>query len=116
MMALLPMPHQLLVELCGELQLDTPHPVWGWNAAQGSQLAGYVVVARNDQLCEILALEAQDRDTADGLLRCALHALYRDGAQEYRFVEPPSLTLTAPWLLAGRGSLAELFTTPCKGE
>lgn len=112
MMALLPMPHQLLAELCEELKLDTPHPVWGWTAAQDSDLAGYVVVALDGALCEILALEARDKEVADGLLRCALHALYRDGAQEYRFTSVPSLPLPSPYLMAGRGRLDQLFA-PC---
>lgn len=111
MLSILPMPHEVLRELCGQLNLDDPAPLWGWTASQGSTLQGYVVVAR-DEPCRILALAAEDSEVADGLLRAGLVQFYREGIRGYTFVSPPPLPLPPNYMIIGQGSMAVLFT-PC---
>ena len=111
MVTILPLPGELLLELCGELGLDDDAPLWGWTASQGSRLLGYVIVAK-DEPCRILALQAEDRELADGLLRAALHPFYEEGIREYTFPTPPNLLLPSRYVVMGHGSLEALFA-PC---
>ncbi len=117
MISILPMPHPLLTQLCQELHIDTDAPVWGWTSSQGARLLGYTVIARaGDGPCRILALQAEDREAADGLLRAALHPFFREGARDYEFAAPPPMALPSAYSIAGLGSLKALFAPCGQGE
>ena len=114
MIQILPIHPQLLPELCREKGLDDDAPVWGYIASQGSSLLGWCVVAKDDP-CRILGLEAEDKEVADGLLRAALHPFYEEGVRCYQFKALPPMALPSRYIIAGVGSLGDLFA-PCAGE
>lgn len=115
MVTILPMPHEILVPLCDQLNLTAEGMVWGYSAAEGTTMQGYCVVTeplKTGDPVRILALECNDKFIADGLLRRALHPFHQDGVKEYQFNTPPSVTLLPSYVIIGKGSLAKLFA-PC---
>lgn len=116
MVTILPMPHEVLLPLCEQLGLDAEGMVWGYAAAEKSELAGFCVVAEpadDGEPCEILALEAADKYIADGLLRHGLNQFFEAGVLEYTFRLPPDFPMLPDYVIIGNGSLAQLFKPHC---
>ncbi len=113
MVTILPMTHGILIELCDQLGLTADGMVWGYTAAQGSELMGYCVITEGEP-CEILALQAEDKYVADGLARRALHPFFEDGVKEYTFRTPPDIAMLPEYIIIGNGSLEKLFTPHCQ--
>lgn len=116
MITILPLPPELLEPLCDQLSIQCEQRLWGYAAADASELAGYCVVAEgayDDDPCQILWIQAEDQYVADGLLRRALYPFYEAGYKEYEFVRLPEMTLLPDYIIVGRGSLEKLFTGHC---
>lgn len=60
--------------------LTAEGPVWGYFAAEGTKMLGYVVVERAEPV-RIIALQCEDFVIADGLLRPGAASLLRGGQQ-----------------------------------
>jgi len=113
MIQMLPVPPERLPDFCREHGLPRESPARAYTACQGERTLGWCAVGKGEP-CVILGLgvEGEDLFLADGLLRAALFPLYQEGARQYRFAAPPSLTLPERYVTAGPGELSELFA-PC---
>ena len=75
MISILPIQPDILQMMAEDTGLTAEGPVWGYFAAEGTKMLGYVVVERAEPV-RIIALQCEDFVIADGLLRRALHPFY----------------------------------------
>lgn len=71
MISILPIQPDILQMMAEDTGLTAEGPVWGYFAAEGTKMLGYVVVERAEPV-RIIALQCEDFVIADGLLRRAL--------------------------------------------
>ena len=74
MISILPIQPDILQMMAEDTGLTAEGPVWGYFAAEGTKMLGYVVVERAEPV-RIIALQCEDFVIADGLLRRALQEL-----------------------------------------
>ena len=79
MISILPIQPDILQMMAEDTGLTAEGPVWGYFAAEGTKMLGYVVVEKAEPV-RIIALQCEDFVIADGLLRRALHPFYEEGA------------------------------------
>ena len=84
MISILPIQPDILQMMAEDTGLTAEGPVWGYFAAEGTKMLGYVVVERAEPV-RIIALQCEDFVIADGLLRRALHPFYEEGSKGYTF-------------------------------
>ena len=89
MIAILPIQPDILEMMAGDIDLEAEGPVWGYFAAEGTKMLGYIVVEKAEPV-RIIALQCEDFVIADGLLRRALYPFYEEAAL------PPFLGQIAP--------------------
>ena len=70
MIAILPIQPDILEMMAGDIGLQAEGPVWGYFAAEGTKMLGYIVVEKAEPV-RIIALQCEDFVIADGLLRRA---------------------------------------------
>ena len=87
MISILPIQPDILQMMAEDTGLTAEGPVWGYFAAEGTKMLGYVVVERAEPV-RIIALQCEDFVIADGLLRRALHPFYEEGSKGYTFACP----------------------------
>lgn len=68
MIAILPIQPDILEMMAGDIGLEAEGPVWGYFAAEGTKMLGYIVVEKAEPV-RIIALQCEDFVIADGLLR-----------------------------------------------
>ena len=88
MISILPIQPDILQMMAEDTGLTAEGPVWGYFAAEGTKMLGYVVVERAEPV-RIIALQCEDFVIADGLLRRALHPFYEEGSKGYTFAKCP---------------------------
>lgn len=116
MITILPLPPELLEPLCDQLSIQCEQRVWGYAAADASELAGYCVVAEgayDDDPCQILWIPGGGPICGGRSAAAALYPFYEAGYKEYEFVRLPEMTLLPDYIIVGRGSLEKLFTGHC---
>ena len=84
MIAILPIQPDILEMMAGDIGLEAEGPVWGYFAAEGTKMLGYIVVEKAEPV-RIIALQCEDFVIADGLLRRALYPFYEEGSRGYTF-------------------------------
>ena len=84
MISILPIQPDILQMMAEDTGLTAEGPVWGYFAAEGTKMLGYVVVERAEPV-RIIALQCEDFVIADGLLRRALYPFYEEGSRGYTF-------------------------------
>lgn len=84
MISILPIQPDILQMMAEDTGLTAEGPVWGYFAAEGTKMLGYVVVEKAEPV-RIIALQCEDFVIADGLLRRALHPFYEEGSKDYAF-------------------------------
>ncbi len=84
MISILPIQPDILQMMAEDTGLTAEGPVWGYFAAEGTKMLGYVVVEKAEPV-RIIALQCEDFVIADGLLRRALHPFYEEGSKGYTF-------------------------------
>ena len=84
MISILPIQPDILQMMAEDTGLTAEGPVWGYFAAEGTKMLGYVVVERAEPV-RIIVLQCEDFVIADGLLRRALHPFYEEGSKGYTF-------------------------------
>ena len=72
MIAILPIQPDILQMMAQDIGLEAEGSVWGYFAAEGTEMLGYIVVEKAEPV-RIIALQCEDFVIADGLLRRALH-------------------------------------------
>ena len=112
MIAILPIQPDILEMMAGDIGLEAEGPVWGYFAAEGTKMLGYIVVEKAEPV-RIIALQCEDFAIADGLLRRALHPFYEEGSRGYTFACEVPLPLPMAYTRRGVGSLAVLFEGKC---
>ena len=105
MISILPIQPDILQMMAEDTGLTAEGPVWGYFAAEGTKMLGYVVVEKAEPV-RIIALQCEDFVIADGLLRRALHPFYEEGSKGYTFA----------YTRRGAGSLEALFAGKCPGN
>ena len=84
MISILPIQPDILQMMAEDTGLTAEGPVWGYFAAEGTKMLGYVVVEKAEPV-RIIALQCEDFVIADGMLRRALHPFYEEGSKGYTF-------------------------------
>ena len=112
MIAILPIQPDVLQLIAEETELAAEGPVWGYLAADGKTMLGYVIVEKAEPV-RVIALQCEDFAIADGLLRRALHPFYEEGSRGYTFACEVPLPLPMAYTRRGLGSLAVLFEGKC---
>lgn len=112
MIAILPIQPDILQAMAEDTGLTAEGPVWGYFAAEGTKMLGYVVVEKAEPV-HIIALQCEDFVIADGLLRRALHPFYEEGSRGYTFACEVPMPLPMAYTRRGEGSLAALFGAKC---
>ena len=112
MIAILPIQPDVLQLIAEETELAAEGPVWGYLAADGKTMLGYVIVEKAEPV-RVIALQCEDFAIADGLLRRALHPFYEEGSRGYTFACEVPLPLPMAYTRRGVGSLAVLFEGKC---
>ena len=130
MISILPIQPDILQMMAEDTGLTAEGPVWGYFAAEGTKMLGYVVVEKAEPV-RIIALQCEDFVIADGLLRRALHPFYEEGSKGYTFAcEVPMPFRRRRTEAVGRrsvhrphsagyrgaGSLEALFAGKCPGN
>ena len=115
MIAILPIQPDVLLLIAEETELAAEGPVWGYLAADGKTMLGYVIVEKAEPV-RVIALQCEDFAIADGLLRRALHPFYEEGSRGYTFACEVPLPLPMAYTRRGEGSLAALFGANCPGN
>ena len=104
MISILPIQPDILQMMAEDTGLTAEGPVWGYFAAEGTKMLGYVVVERAEPV-RIIALQCEDFVIADGLLRRALHPFYEEGSKGYTFACEVPMPLPMAYTRRGAGSL-----------
>ena len=115
MIAILPIQPDILQMMAQDIGLEAEGPVWGYFAAEGTEMLGYIVVEKAEPV-RIIALQCEDFVIADGLLRRALHPFYEEGCRSYIFACEVPMPLPMAYTRRGEGSLAALFEANCAGN
>ena len=115
MIAILPIQPDILQMMAESINLSAEGPVWGYFAAEGTQMLGYTIVEKAEPV-RIIALQCEDFVIADGLLRRALHPFYEEGSRGYTFACEVPMPLPMAYTRRGEGSLAALFEEKCAGN
>ena len=115
MIAILPIQPDVLQLIAEETELAAEGPVWGYLAADGKTMLGYVIVEKAEPV-RVIALQCEDFVIADGLLRRALYPFYEEGSRGYTFACEVPLPLPMAYTRRGEGSLAALFGANCPGN
>lgn len=115
MIAILPIQPDILQMMAQDISLEAEGPVWGYFAAEGTEMLGYIVVEKAEPV-RIIALQCEDFVIADGLLRRALHPFYEEGCRSYTFACEVPMPLPMAYTRKGEGSLAALFEANCAGN
>lgn len=115
MISILPIQPDILQMMAEDTGLTAEGPVWGYFAAEGTKMLGYVVVERAEPV-RIIALHCEDFVIADGLLRRALHPFYEEGSKGYTFACEVPMPLPMAYTRRGAGSLEALFAGKCPGN
>ena len=66
MIAILPIQPDILEMMAGDIGLEAEGPVWGYFAAEGTKMLGYIVVEKAEPV-RIIALQCEDFVIADGV-------------------------------------------------
>ena len=104
MISILPIQPDILQMMAEDTGLTAEGPVWGYFAAEGTKMLGYVVVEKAEPV-RIIALQCEDFVIADGLLRRALHPFYEEGSKGYTFACEVPMPLPMAYTRRGAGSL-----------
>ena len=115
MIAILPIQPDVLQLIAEETELTAEGPVWGYLAADGKTMLGYVIVEKAEPV-RVIALQCEDFAIADGLLRRAQHPFYEDGSRGYTFACEVPMPLPMAYTRRGEGSLSALFGAKCPGN
>ena len=112
MIVILPIQPDVLQLIAEETELAAEGPVWGYLAADGKTMLGYVIVEKAEPV-RVIALQCEDFAISDGLLRRALHPFYEEGSRGYTFACEVPLPLPMAYTPRGVGSLAVLVEGKC---
>ena len=107
MISILPIQPDILQMMAEDTGLTAEGPVWGYFAAEGTKMLGYVVVEKAEPV-RIIALQCEDFVIADGLLRRALHPFYEEGSKGYTFACEVPAGERAAWRSFLRGNAPEI--------
>ena len=104
MIAILPIQPDILEMMAGDIGLEAEGPVWGYFAAEGTKMLGYIVVEKAEPV-RIIALQCEDFVIADGLLRRALYPFYEEGSRGYTFACEVPMPLPMAYTAGERAAL-----------